>query len=105
MANERGDAAGYLGWFLFGSAIGAVAAVLLTPRTGQEARDILSEKSNEWARRAQEVATEAQGRAGQWLDKSRELFEEQTQRLMGAFEAGRDAIREEPRKSPHDPRA
>ena len=105
MANERGDAAGYLGWFLFGSAIGAVAAVLLTPKTGQEARDILSEKSNEWARRAQEVATEAQGRAGQWLDKSRELFEEQTQRLMGAFEAGRDAVREEPRKSPHDPRA
>ena len=105
MANERGDAAGYLGWFLFGSAIGAVAAVLLTPKTGQEARDILSEKSNEWARRAQEVATEVQGRAGQWLDKSRELFEEQTQRLMGAFEAGRDAVREEPRKSPHDPRA
>ena len=105
MANERGDAAGYLGWFLFGSAIGAVAAVLLTPKTGQEARDILSEKSNEWARRAQEVANEAQGRAGQWLDKSRELFEEQTQRLMGAFEAGRDAIREEPRQSPHDPRA
>jgi gas vesicle protein len=63
MANERGDAAGYLGWFLFGSAIGAVAAVLLTPKTGQEARDILSEKSNEWARRAQEAATEAQGRA------------------------------------------
>ena len=105
MANERGDAAGYLGWFLFGSAIGAVAALLLTPKTGQEARDILSEKSNEWARRAQEVATDAQGRAGQWLDKSRELFEEQTQRLMGAFEAGRDAMREEARKGPHDPRA
>jgi len=105
MANERGDAAGYLGWFLFGSAIGAVAALLLTPKTGQEARDILSEKSNEWARRAQEAATDAQGRAGQWLDKSRELFEEQTQRLLGAFEAGRDAVREEARKSPHDPRA
>ena len=105
MANERGDAAGYLGWFLFGSAIGAVAALLLTPKTGQEARDILSEKSNEWARRAQEVANDAQGRAGQWLDKSRELFEEQTQRLMGAFEAGKDAMREEARKGSHDPRA
>jgi gas vesicle protein len=105
MANERGDAAGYLGWFLFGSAVGAVAALLLTPKTGQEARDILSEKGNEWARRAQEAATDAQGRAGQWLDKSRELFEEQTQRLMGAFEAGRDAMREETRKGSHDPRA
>src|SRR5256885_12615850 len=29
------------------------------------------------------------------LDKSRELFEEQTQRLMGAFEAGKDARSEE----------
>ncbi len=104
MANDRGDAAGYLGWFLFGTALGAAAAVLLAPKTGQETRDLLSEKSEEWARRAQELAGEAQGRAGQWLDKSRELFEEQTQRLMSAFEAGKDAIREESRKGPLDPR-
>jgi hypothetical protein len=44
------------------------------------------------------VANDAQGRAGNWLDKSRELFEEQTQRLMSAFEAGRDAMREEIRR-------
>ena len=50
-------------------------------------------------RRAQDLANEAQGRAGEWLDKSRELFEEQTQRLMNAFEAGRDAMREEIRRS------
>jgi gas vesicle protein len=105
MGNERGDAAGYLGWFLFGSAIGAVAAILMTPKTGQEARDLLSEKGNEWARRAQDAAAEAQGRAGQWIDKSRELFEEQTTRLMSAFDAGKEAMREEARKGPHDPRA
>jgi gas vesicle protein len=105
MANDRGDAAGYLGWFLFGTAIGAAAAFLMTPKTGQETRDMLSEKSEEWARRAQELAGEAQGRAGQWLDKSREVFEEQTQRLMSAFEAGKDAMREESRKGPLDPRA
>ncbi|MBI2205889.1 MAG: YtxH domain-containing protein [Candidatus Rokubacteria bacterium] len=104
MANDRGDAAGYLGWFLFGTALGAAAAILLSPKTGQETRDLLSEKSEEWARRAQELAGEAQGRAGQWLDKSRELFEEQTQRLMSAFEAGKDAMREETRKGPLDPR-
>ena len=38
------------------------------------------------------------------LDKSRELFEEQTQRLMGAFEAGKDAMREEMKKGPTPPR-
>jgi hypothetical protein len=64
----------------------------------------LGASSSEWARKAQTVATEAQGRAGEWLDKSRELFEEQTQRLMGAFEAGKDAMKEEMRKGPTPPR-
>ena len=98
MASDRGDAAGYLGWFLFGAVLGAAGALLMAPRTGQETRDLLSEKGEELARRAQQFAGEAQGRAGEWSDKSRELFEEQTQRLMGAFEAGKDAMREEIRR-------
>ena len=61
MADDRSDAAAYLGWFFLGA--------------------------------AQQFATEAQGRAGDWFDKSRELFEEQTQRLMSAFEAGKEAMR------------
>ncbi|HXD95349.1 MAG TPA: YtxH domain-containing protein [Candidatus Acidoferrum sp.] len=104
MATEQNDAAGYLGWFFLGGVIGAAAALLLTPRTGQQTRELLVEHGGEFARRAQEVATEAQGRAGEWLDKSRELFEEQTQRLMTAFEAGKDAMREEMRKGPTPPR-
>jgi gas vesicle protein len=87
-----------MGWFLFGAMLGAAAAVLLTPKTGAQARELLSEHGGDVARRAQEFASEAQGRAGEWLDKSRELFEEQTQRLMSAFEAGRDAMREEIRR-------
>ena len=97
MSNEHGSG-GYMGWFLFGAALGAVAAVLLTPKTGAQARELLAGRGGDVARRAQEYASEAQGRAGEWLDKSRELFEEQTQRLMSAFEAGRDAMREEIRR-------
>jgi gas vesicle protein len=100
MASERNDAAGYLGWFFLGGILGAAAAFLIAPRTGRETRDILLERSNEVAKRAQAIANDAQGRAGEWLDKSRELFEEQTQRLMTAFEAGKDAMREEIRKNP-----
>ena len=100
MANDRSDAAGYLGWFFLGGVIGAVAALLVAPKTGKETREILSEHGNEVAKRAQAMATDAQGRAGEWFDKSRELFEEQTQRLMTAFEAGKDAMREEIRKTP-----
>jgi gas vesicle protein len=104
MGAERNDAAGYLGWFFLGGIVGAATALLLTPKTGREARDLLASRSGEFARRAQEMAADAQGRAGEWLDKSRELFEEQTQRLMTAFEAGKDAMREEMRKEPMPPR-
>jgi gas vesicle protein len=105
MGQERGsDAAGYLGWFFLGGVIGAVAGLLLAPRTGRETRELLAERGGDVARRAQEFANEAQGRAGEWLDKSRELFEEQTQRLMTAFEAGKDAMREEIRRTPTTPR-
>ena len=104
MASERDDAAGYLGWFFLGGLIGAAAALLLAPKTGRETRELLSEHGGEWARKAQTMATEAQVHAGEWLDKSRELFEEQTQRLMTAFEAGKDAMREEMRKGPTPPR-
>ena len=102
MATEQNDAAGYMGWFFLGGIIGAAAALLLTPKTGRETRELI--RSGELARKAQEIATDAQGRAGEWLDKSRELFEEQTQRLMGAFEAGKDAMREEMKKGPTPPR-
>jgi gas vesicle protein len=100
MANDRNDAAGYLGWFFFGGMLGAAAALLMAPKTGRETRELLAERGNEVAKRAQAMATDAQGRAGEWFDKSRELFEEQTQRLMTAFEAGKDAMREEIRKTP-----
>src|SRR5215470_16496481 len=105
MADDRNDAAGYLGWFFLGGLIGAASALLLAPKTGREMRDQLLEHSNEFARRAQVMATEAQDRAGNWLDKSREVFEEQTQRLMSAFEAGKDAMRDEIRKGSAPPRA
>ncbi|MGH7276691.1 MAG: YtxH domain-containing protein [Candidatus Rokuibacteriota bacterium] len=98
MSEQRSDAAGYLGWFFLGAVVGALGTLLLTPKTGQQARELLLERGGEAAKKAQEFAAEAQGRAGEWLDKSRELFEEQTQRLMTAFEAGKDAMREEIRK-------
>ena len=104
MASERNETGSYLGWFFLGGILGAAAALLLAPKTGRETRELLSEQGGDWARRAQTMASEAQGRAGEWLDRSRELFEEQTQRLMTAFEAGKDAMREEMRKGPTPPR-
>jgi gas vesicle protein len=96
MADERGsDAAGYLGWFFLGAIAGAAAAVLLTPKTGRETRELLAEHSGDLFKRAQGVAGEAQDRAEDLFDKGREYFEEQAQRLATAFEAGRSAMKDE----------
>jgi len=98
MADERSsgsDAAGYLGWFFLGALVGAAAALLLTPKTGQEARDLIREKGGDFTKRAQEYAKDAQVRASELFDKGRDIFEEQSQRLMTAFEAGKEAMKEE----------
>ena len=96
MADERGsDAAGYLGWFFLGAIAGAAAAVLVTPKTGRETRELLAEHSGDLFKRAQGVAGQAQDRAGDLFDKGREYFEEQAQRLTSAFEAGRAAMKDE----------
>jgi len=96
MSDERGgDAAGYLGWFFLGAIAGAAAAILLTPKTGNEARELLTEHSQEWLKKAQEAAEEAQEKAGDLLGKGREYFEEQRNRVISAFEAGRSAMKEE----------
>jgi len=58
MAEDRSDAAAYLGWFFLGAALGAAAALLMTPKTGRETRDLLAEKSNELAKKAQQIANE-----------------------------------------------
>jgi gas vesicle protein len=96
MSDERAsDAAGYLGWFFLGALAGAAAAFLLTPKTGREARELLAVRGGEFLKMAQEKAGETQGRANDLFDKGREYFEEQTQRLASAFEAGRTAMKEE----------
>jgi gas vesicle protein len=98
MSQGRHDAAGYLGWFLFGAALGAAVTLLTTSRAGQEARERLADRSGDIARWAGAWADEAHHQAGGWIDRSRELFEEQTQRLTTAIEAGKEAMREEMRR-------
>ena len=98
MAREKGDAAGYLGWFLFGAVLGAGVALLTAPRTGSQTRELLTDHGEDISRTAQSWAGEAQHQAAEWLDRSRELLEEQTNRVMSAFEAGKEAMREEIRK-------
>ena len=96
MADERGASLGtILLAFLSGAALGAVAALLLAPQSGEESR----EQVRGYARRTEENLRELAGKAGETLDeaveKGREFVEENKSVLTEAFEAGREAMRRE----------
>jgi len=108
MTDERDDLnfLGALGLLAVGALIGAAAALLLAPRTGDETRELLREKGADLARqarergavlakRAQETVGDAQVRTRAYLGPGREVVEDPHAQLKAAFEAGRGAMREE----------
>ena len=96
MAEHEGPSSGaVLLGFLSGAAVGAVMAVLLTPRTGQESREML----RGYARRAEDGLRELVGEAEEKLDgvieEGRGFLESKKAVLREAFDAGREAMRRE----------
>lgn len=93
MADDRHDGSPVA--FLFGAVVGAGLALLLAPQTGKETRELLKEKGEEFAKRAKEGLGDSRERADDFVQKGREFVETQSERLISAFEAGKEAMREE----------
>lgn len=96
MADNHGpSAAAVLLGFLSGAALGAVAAILLTPRTGPESREML----RGYARRAEDELRDLVGEAGERfegaVEEGRDFIESKKTVLREAFDAGREAMRRE----------
>ena len=95
MADDRGSSAAVVLAFLTGSALGAVTALLLAPRSGEESRDLL----RGYARRAEDNLRDLAGRAGEAFEdvvgEGRAYVDAKKSVLRDAFEAGRDAMRRE----------
>ena len=68
--DERDDLnfLGALGLVAVGVLIGAAAALLLAPRTGDETREMLREKSADWARQARERGSQLAKRAQETVE-------------------------------------
>jgi gas vesicle protein len=62
--------------FLTGALLGAVAALLLAPRSGMETREILSEKGEELKGKAVEIAKDTRNRAESTLSTARNKVED-----------------------------
>ena len=98
MANDAnsGDKALF---FILGAFVGAVAALLLAPRSGEETRKLLADKTREGsdfvANRTREVAGKTTG----YIDRGKELVNKQRDQFTAAIEAGKQAHHEEKDKA------
>lgn len=90
MKSEEGGA-GFVSGFLLGGLVGAALALILTPRSGEEARGTLRERSIELKVRAEDVATKAREEADELLARGKIVLEEQKSRLQEAIDEGKDA--------------
>lgn len=78
----------HLAWFLTGAALGAAAALLLAPQTGDETREFVKRKSLEGRDRLTEKGREALDKGREYYDRGKELADDAAE----YFEKGKQAL-------------
>lgn len=83
-----------LSWFLAGLGLGTVVGILYAPTSGDEAREAIRAKAGEGRDYVMDRAQKAREQAGEWVDRGREIVNEQKQNFRDAYETGRQAYQE-----------
>ena len=78
-------------WFLAGLGVGAVVGVLYAPRSGNETREALRSKADEGREYVRDRARQARSQANGWVDRGREVLNQQKDQFRAAYDAGRQA--------------
>ena len=81
-------------WFLAGLGVGALVGVLYAPRSGSETRDVLRSRAGEGREYMRNRARQAREQASDWVDRGREVLNQQKEQFRSAYEAGRQAYHE-----------
>jgi gas vesicle protein len=82
------------GWFLAGLGLGALAGILYAPRAGSETRDVLRARAEEGRDYVRDRAREAREQAAGWVDRGRDVVNQQKDQFRAAYEAGKQAYQE-----------
>ncbi len=86
-------------FFVLGAFIGAATALLLAPRSGEETRKLIASKARE---SADYVASRGKGfveKTSEYIDKGKDILQQQRDQLSAAIEVGKQAYREEKDKA------
>ncbi len=86
-------------YFMLGAMIGAATALLLAPRSGVETRKLILSKAREGADVVASRAKSVVGKTTEYVERGKELLQQQRDSLTAAFEAGKQAYRDEKEKA------
>ncbi|MCP4576144.1 MAG: YtxH domain-containing protein [Deltaproteobacteria bacterium] len=106
MAHDRGGDSGFFKGFLFGGVIGAIAALLLAPKTGREMREDISKRSRELkddielkleqaVKRAEDILAENQQKLEQFRNEATAGLKNLEESAQMKYEEGKDAVKGE----------
>jgi gas vesicle protein len=105
-----GDAGARITYFAIGALVGAAAALLFAPKSGRELREDLADATRKGVDRARETGSQLSSRAGEYYESAstragelasgvREAASRRGERLSAAVEAGKQAYRDEKRRT------
>ncbi len=80
--------------FLLGLGVGVGIGMLFAPKSGQETRELIKNKTGEGADYLKKRGEELKQTAAEWVDKGKEALSRQKEHLADAMEAGRQAYRD-----------
>jgi gas vesicle protein len=86
-------------FFVLGAFMGAATALLLAPRSGEETRKLIAAKAREGADLIANRTREVAEKTSSYVDRGKELLQQQRDQLSAALEAGKQAYREEKDKA------
>ncbi len=86
-------------YFVLGAAIGAATALLLAPRSGVETRKLIMSKARDSADVVTNRAKAVAGKTSEYVERGKEVIQQQRDQISAAIEAGKRAYREEKEKA------
>ena len=97
--SDEGSAGEKALYFVLGAAIGAATALLLAPRSGVETRKLIMSKAREGADVVTSRAKTVAGKTSEYVERGKEVLQQQRDQISAAIEAGKRAYREEKEKA------
>ena len=95
--NKKGDimsAGKFLAGFIVGGAIGAIAGVLLAPKSGEETRAMIADGAKEALKRADETVKEIQSKADDVVSDMQKKGDEIKEKLQNLINQQKEAKQE-----------